>query len=89
MALNPKKYIDKLIQALEKEGIFYVYTHKRFYSERTGRYCTKYIIYENGDKNSQIEVYNKLEILKYLVREYYKVTGKEIPIELQEAFDGE
>ena len=79
MPVNPKKYIDNLIKALDKEGKHYNYASKRFYSTNVGRYVTKYTIQDVDDKENKIEVYNKIEILKYLAREYAIVTGKEIP----------
>jgi hypothetical protein len=87
MAINPKKLIDKLILGLEQQGLFYVYTSKRFYSSKTQRYCTKYIIQKVDDKDSKIEVYNKLEIMKYLAREYKRVKGEPIPEELAKSID--
>lgn len=89
MALNPKKYIDKLIQALELEGKYYTYTYKRFYSNNVNRYVTKYMLVDKDDKSKTLEVYNKMEILKFLVREYYGVTGRPIPAELSAPLDEE
>lgn len=89
MPVNPKKYIDKLIQALEGEGKYYNYYYKRFYSNKVERYVTKYIIESKDDKNTKIEVYNKIEILKYLVREWRKVKGEPVDEEYTEPFDDE
>lgn len=89
MAINPKKLIDKLILGLEQQGEYYVYTSKKFYSSKTQRYCTKYIIQKVDDKDNKIEVYNKLEIMKYLAREYKRINGEPIPKELAESFDEE
>lgn len=79
MAINTKKYIDNLTKALEKEGKYYTVTTKRFKSERTGRYCTKYSIRDSENKGIYREAYNKLDLLKFLASEYYKVTGKSVP----------
>lgn len=79
MAINPKRYIDKLTQGLEQYGKYYNVSTKRFYSNKVNRYVTKYTIEDKDDKSTRIEVYNKLEVLKYLVREWCKVTGKEVP----------
>lgn len=87
MPVNPKKYIDKLMKALEVNGKYYNYSMKRFYSKNTDRYCMKYILEDVEDKSRRIEVYNKLEILKFLVREFAEVTGREVPEEVLEAMD--
>ena len=89
MAINPKKLIDKLILGLEQEGLYYIYTSKRFYSSKTQRYCTKYIIQDVNDKDNKLEVYNKLEIMKYLAREYKRIKGEPIPEALAESFEEE
>ena len=87
MPVNPKKYIDKLIQGLETKGRYYNYSMKRFYSERVGRYVTKYTLEDMQDKRRRMEVYNKLEILKFLVREWSDVTGTPVPEACLEALD--
>lgn len=87
MPVNPKKYIDKLIQGLETKGRYYNYSMKRFYSERVGRYVTKYTLEDMQDKRRKMEVYNKLEILKFLVREWSDVTGAPVPEACLEALD--
>ena len=87
MPVNPKKYIDKLIQGLETKGRYYNYSMKRFYSERVGRYVTKYTLEDMQDRRRKMEVYNKLEILKFLVREWSDVTGTPVPEACLEALD--
>ena len=78
MPVNPKRYIDKLVQGLEGYGKYYNISSKRFFSQNTGRYCMKYIL-ENVQTKEKLEVYNKIEILKYLVREYSRETGQPVP----------
>lgn len=78
MPVNPKRYIDKLLQGLEGYGKYYNISSKRFFSKNTGRYCMKYIL-ENVQTKEKLEVYNKIEILKYLVREYSRETGQPVP----------
>lgn len=85
-----KKYIDMLIQGLEKKGKYYNIINKRFYSDRVGRYCMKYILEDlNGESKKKIEVYNKVEILKYLVREWSRETGTPVPASCVEVYSGE
>lgn len=74
-----KKYIDQLMKGLEQYGKYYNISNKRFYSERMGRYCMKYILEDVQDRSFRIETYNKTEILKYLVREWCEVTGSPVP----------
>lgn len=78
MPVNPKVYIDRLTKALEEHGRYYNVSSSRYYSERMGRYCMKYRL-EDKQKNVKIDVFNKIEILKYLVREFSEVTGREVP----------
>ena len=87
MPVNPKKYIDQLIKALEREGMFYDYSFKRFFSTKTSRYCTKYTIISKQDKTRKLETYNKIEILKYLVREFKEYKGEPVPEEFLVPFD--
>lgn len=87
MAINPKKYIDKLMKALETHGKYYNYSQKRFYSKNVDRYVMKYILEDASDKKRRIEVYNKLEILKFLVRELSEVSGQPVPESCLEALD--
>jgi len=77
--LDINKYLNKLVQALEVEGKHYNITTKRFFSKNVKRYVTKYTLQDNERPERSIEVYNKLEILKALVREYSVTTGREIP----------
>lgn len=86
MPVNPKKYIDKLMKALEIQGRYYNYSQKRFYSKNTDRYCMKYIL-EDCQTKTKFEVYNKLEILKYLVREFSEATGRGVPEEVASMLD--
>ena len=87
MPVNPKKYIDKLMRGLETHGKYYNYSMKRFYSTNVDRYVMKYILEDVDNKARRIEVYNKLEILKFLVREYSEVTGQPVPEACLEALD--
>lgn len=87
MPVNPKQYIDKLIKALEIHKRYYNISTRRFYSEKTGRYCTKYVLEDCQDKGFRLEVYNKIEILKYLVREFSMVTGQAVPEACLEPLD--
>ena len=87
MAINPKKYIDKLMKALEAHGKYYNYSQKRFYSKNVDRYVMKYILEDASDKKRRMEVYNKLEVLKFLVREFSEVTGQPVPEACLEALD--
>ena len=87
MAINPKKYIDKLMKALEVHGKYYNYSQKRFYSKNVDRYVMKYILEDASDKSRRIEVFNKLEILKFLVREFSEVTGEPVPEACLDAID--
>ena len=86
MPVKPKVYIDRLIKALEEHGRYYTISNRRFHSEYTGRYCTKYRL-EDMQTGVKIDVYNKLEILKYLVREFSEVTGREVPAACLEPLD--
>ena len=74
MPVNPKKYIDKLMKALEVQGRYYNYIQKRFYSKNVDRYVMKYILEDVQDKKRRLEVYNKLEILKFLVTAKFIIT---------------
>ena len=87
MAINPKVYIDKLIQGLETKGRYYNYSMKRFYSDKVGRYVTKYTLEDAKDRSRKMEVYNKLEILKFLVREWSRETGQALPDEYTKPLD--
>lgn len=89
MPVNVKKYIDKLIQALEVRGKHYNLSSKRFFSSNVNRYVTKYTLESVEDKSVKMEVYNKLEILKFLVREYSKEVGQEIPEGCREVMEGD
>jgi hypothetical protein len=42
-----------------------------------------------NDKENKLEVYNKLEIMKYLAREYKRIKGEPIPEALAEKFEEE
>lgn len=77
--LDINKYLNKLVQALEHEGLYYNITTKRFFSKNVKRYVTKYTLQDCSNPERCIEVYNKLEILKALVREFSVATGKDIP----------
>ena len=87
MPVNPKKYIDKLMKGLEAHGKYYNYSMKRFYSKNVDRYVMKYILEDVNNKSRRLEVYNKLEILKFLVREYSEATGQPVPEACLEAMD--
>lgn len=78
MPVNPKVYIDRLIKALAEHERYYNVSSSRYYSERMGRYCMKYRL-EDKQTGFKIDVFNKIEILKYLVREFSEVTGREVP----------
>ena len=88
MPVNPKVYIDRLVKALEEHGRYYTISNRRFHSEYTGRYCMKYRL-EDMQTGVKIDVYSKniREILKYLVREFCEVTGREVPAEYLEPLD--
>jgi hypothetical protein len=89
MPSNPNKYINQLVQGLEQHGKYYNILSKRFHSSNVDRYVTKYVIEEVGNKENKIEVYNKLELLKYLVREWCKVTESEVPESCVEVLEGD
>ena len=89
MPVNPKKYIDKLMKALETKGRYYNYSMKRFYSKNVDRYVMKYILEDMQNKKRRLEVYNKLEILKFLVREWSEVSGQPVPEACLEPFKEE
>ena len=68
--MNINKNINKLLYALKQKGQVYKINSFKFYSERNGKYTTKYQIL----KKEFIEVYNFLEDImeleeKYIVKE--------------------
>lgn len=77
--LDVNKYINKLVQALDVEGKHYNVWTKRYYSSRLKRYITKYTVQDAEDERRTVDVYNKVEVLKLLVREFSEATGREVP----------
>lgn len=88
--MNIQNTINKLLIVLGNKGEFYKINSFLFYSEKTNKYCKKYQIlkkeivkvfnedteeFENIEKyKTKKECYNKIDILKYLVKENKEVS---------------
>lgn len=84
--MNINQNINKLLFALKQKGELYKINSFQFYSEKAGKYCTKYQIlkrtfeevynagtgeFELKEKYEQdYDCYNKIDLLKYFMKEY-------------------
>lgn len=87
--MNINQNINKLLFALKQKGELYKINSFQFYSERAGKYCTKYQIlkrtfeevynvgtveFELKEKYEQdYDCYGKVELMKYLIDEYKRI----------------
>lgn len=86
--MNINQNINKLLYALKQKNQFYKINSFQFYSEKNYKYCTKYQVmkkelikvwnedteeFENKEKyNQDYECYSKIDLMKYLAKEYRK-----------------
>ena len=75
--MNINQNINKLLYALKQKGKLYkINTFKR-YSEKNGKYITKYQVLKRELENEEKyfvdkECYSKIDLMKYLAEEHRK-----------------
>lgn len=69
--MNITQKINKILFALSQKNKIYKINTNKFYSEKSKKYCTKYIIKKKIIDKYEIdyEGYSKLSVLLYLVNE--------------------
>lgn len=84
--MNINQNINKLLYALKQKGQLYKINSFQFYSEKNDKYSTKYQIMKRqlieiyNEETEEIELqerykqdyecYNKIDLLKYFMKEY-------------------
>ncbi len=87
--MNINQNINKLLYALKLKGQYYKINSFQFYSEKKDKYSTKYQILKKeqveiyNEDTDEIEIeerfrkkeecYSKIDLLKYLAKEYRKM----------------
>lgn len=74
--MNLRQTMYKLQTALRKKGIYIKIDQKQYYSEKTGRMVTKYVLHEkqeHGGKTKNVtvlETCQQAEVVKFLAEIY-------------------
>lgn len=87
--MNINQNINKLLYALSIKGQIYKINSFKFYSDKNCKYCTKYQIFKKeqveiyNEETNQFELqdrfkqkeecYNKIDVMKYFMKEYRKM----------------
>lgn len=87
--MNINQNINKLLYALSIKGQIYKINSFKFYSDKNCKYCTKYQILKKeqvkiyNEETNQFELqdrfkqkeecYNKIDVMKYFMKEYRKM----------------
>lgn len=72
---NIQNQIDKLLLAFMIKGITYKINTKQFYSEKSKRFVTKYILWEYDERKDGEVFYSKIKLLLFLAERYKEVGG--------------
>lgn len=75
MNMQPK--INKLITALRLHGEMVKVNTQQYFSEKQGRVCTKYILWEEHPNGDGETFYSKAELLKTLAERWREVIEHE------------